>query len=325
MKNKNNVRKQRKHFHYIYKIHFLCGYPSGRYYLGKRTYYGPSIDDDKYTGSGTFCFAYFKKYGKIAGETYIKEILEINPSVEVNAEREKYWIGTKYKDDELCMNIISGGKGNSDHEVSCYLQDQYKKDINQYELDGTYIKTWHGVREAARELGIAKTGIQSVLSGKKPSAYNYIWKYYDGNTNNIQPHFSINPIIQYTKDGEYMTEYKNSSDANKHTNIDNGTILATCRGERISAGGYIWRFKGDPFDKYRTEKLNTTSKKGKYTDREIQQLDMQGNLIKLWKSVREVVDTLHIVESSIYCAAKGTRKSAGGYKWIFTDQIKKEV
>lgn len=82
-----------KMFHYIYKIIFLCGYPTGRYYLGKRTYHGENLQNDKYYGSGNFCKAYFKKYGAVYGETYIKEIIEINPSYNINKIREKAIIG----------------------------------------------------------------------------------------------------------------------------------------------------------------------------------------------------------------------------------------
>ena len=92
--NENKKRKrERPKFFYIYKIHFLCGYPSGRYYIGKRTYRGSEIKNDPYTGSGNFCKSYFKKYGEISGVTYIKEILEINPSNKINLKREKILIG----------------------------------------------------------------------------------------------------------------------------------------------------------------------------------------------------------------------------------------
>lgn len=85
-----NGRKVRTRFYYIYKISFLCGEPEGRYYIGKRTYFGSDIESDNYTGSGHFCSAYFKKYGSILGETYNKEILEINETQEINQEREIY-------------------------------------------------------------------------------------------------------------------------------------------------------------------------------------------------------------------------------------------
>lgn len=49
-----NGRKVRTRFYYIYKISFLCGEPKGRYYIGKRTYFGSDIESDNYTGSGRF-------------------------------------------------------------------------------------------------------------------------------------------------------------------------------------------------------------------------------------------------------------------------------
>jgi hypothetical protein len=79
--------------HYIYKIIFLRGYPTGRYYLGKRSYHGTDISKDRYTGSGNFPKEYFRIYGKREGDTYIKEIIEINPTVSINKDREKIIIG----------------------------------------------------------------------------------------------------------------------------------------------------------------------------------------------------------------------------------------
>lgn len=97
--------------HYIYKIHFLCGYPTGRYYLGKHT--GQIYDS--YAGSGKFCKSYYKKYGKIAGETYVKEILEINPDKKTNHDREIVVIGDLWKTDPLCMNQLPGGACDRNH------------------------------------------------------------------------------------------------------------------------------------------------------------------------------------------------------------------
>lgn len=41
--------------YYIYKIHFLCGFPTGRYYIGKHIHYG-TLDTDKYAGSRKFIY-----------------------------------------------------------------------------------------------------------------------------------------------------------------------------------------------------------------------------------------------------------------------------
>lgn len=99
--------------HYIYKITFLCGNPEGRYYIGKRSTFRVK---DGYTGSGNFCKTYFKKYGKLEGETYTKEILEYNSSKDANAEREAFYIGTLFETDPLCMNLCKGGYGGKTYE-----------------------------------------------------------------------------------------------------------------------------------------------------------------------------------------------------------------
>ena len=64
-------------YFYIYKIHFLKGFPAGRYYIGKRVYKGKDISNDKYVGSGNFCIAYFKKYRYLATDTILVFILNM--------------------------------------------------------------------------------------------------------------------------------------------------------------------------------------------------------------------------------------------------------
>lgn len=54
------------------------------------------------------------------------------------------------------------------------------KPVNQYSLDGTFIKTWIGASEAMKELGIDKSSIGRVCKGKKKSAGGYKWSYLNG-------------------------------------------------------------------------------------------------------------------------------------------------
>lgn len=51
------------------------------------------------------------------------------------------------------------------------------------------------------------------------------------------------PILQFTKDGEFVAEYPSGYSAYKLTNIHQTSISACCRGKLKSAGDYIWRFK----------------------------------------------------------------------------------
>lgn len=52
-----------------------------------------------------------------------------------------------------------------------------KKIVEQYTLDKQYIKSYLGVREAARQLNIEYTGIIKTCNGQQKSAGGYFWKY----------------------------------------------------------------------------------------------------------------------------------------------------
>lgn len=50
-------------------------------------------------------------------------------------------------------------------------------------------------------------------------------------------------VIQYTKQGEFVAEYKSAIEAKENTGIDNGHIGKCCNGQRKSAGGFLWEYK----------------------------------------------------------------------------------
>lgn len=51
------------------------------------------------------------------------------------------------------------------------------KPINQYDLEGNFIKTWNGASEAMKALGIDKSSIGRVCKGTKKSAGGFKWSY----------------------------------------------------------------------------------------------------------------------------------------------------
>lgn len=54
-------------------------------------------------------------------------------------------------------------------------------------------------------------------------------------------------VIQYNKKGDFLCEYESIHEASSETNIAYSSILEVCvrKGCRKTAGGYIWRLKGD--------------------------------------------------------------------------------
>jgi hypothetical protein len=97
---------------YIYKITLLKGDCSGMYYIGKHK---SKKLDDCYAGSGKIVQNYYKKYGKISGETYIKDIICLCDDMDDMNQKEREIIGENYRGgknyDPKCINLKRVGDG----------------------------------------------------------------------------------------------------------------------------------------------------------------------------------------------------------------------
>lgn len=51
------------------------------------------------------------------------------------------------------------------------------------------------------------------------------------------------PILQYSKSGDFIREWKSASEVERVLRINNGTINSCCRGRYKSAGGFVWQYK----------------------------------------------------------------------------------
>lgn len=51
------------------------------------------------------------------------------------------------------------------------------KQVNQYDLNGNFIKTWASISQINRELGFNSSHISQCCSHKRKKSHNYIWKY----------------------------------------------------------------------------------------------------------------------------------------------------
>ena len=50
------------------------------------------------------------------------------------------------------------------------------------------------------------------------------------------------PILQYTKDWEFIREWVSASEASKVLGINNGHIVSCCKGKLKSAYGFVWTY-----------------------------------------------------------------------------------
>jgi len=51
------------------------------------------------------------------------------------------------------------------------------KPINQYDLQGNFIRSWKSAREIERKLGLVHTGISQVCNGKYKQMWGFVWKF----------------------------------------------------------------------------------------------------------------------------------------------------
>ena len=50
-------------------------------------------------------------------------------------------------------------------------------------------------------------------------------------------------VCQYNLKGEFIAEFPSLNEAGRATNISSQNIGAVCRGKRMTAGGFIWKYK----------------------------------------------------------------------------------
>lgn len=63
--------------------------------------------------------------------------------------------------------------------VSKIAKDRCSKKVNQYDLQGQFIKQWFCMMDAERDCGINNAGISSCCKGKRKQAGGFIWRYAD--------------------------------------------------------------------------------------------------------------------------------------------------
>ena len=122
------------------------------------------------------------------------------------------------------------------------------------------------------------------------------------------------PIIQYTIDGERINEFSTAKEAENSTLIKSTLILSCCNKRIKMAGGYIWRYKGQE-DQYLEEK-DITPFSG---ERPVTQLSLTNEILGFYGSAKEAEEATGALRSKICMCCKGKRKTAGGYKWEYTD------
>lgn len=126
-------------------------------------------------------------------------------------------------------------------------------------------------------------------------------------------------IGQYNLNGEFIKKWDSITEAKKHIK---GDILSCCQHKQKTAGGFIWEYYIDTLNinvnltnKHTGVKKTDKWVKNKY--KPINQYDLEGNFIREWESMKQIVKELNYSQSGISNCCRGIYKQANNYIWKF--------
>lgn len=204
---------------------------NGKLYIGQhtRTMNPKDIDDSWYLGSGDALHMAIAKYGE---ENFTREIIyecESKPELDY---MEKVFISyyNAVKNEDF-YNIAGGGQGVGSGESHpmygrSHTSEAKRKisDAVRGERNPMYGKSH--TDETKKKISMSKVGISIPHTEE--------WNCKIGLSNS-------KPVAQYNKDGELIAVFKSRTEAEEITGIQHQCIGRCVKGERKTAGGYVWK------------------------------------------------------------------------------------
>lgn len=136
------------------------------------------------------------------------------------------------------------------------IKDNRNYFVYQFSENRELIHIYDSLKETSEITGYPYDNLRAAIKYKR--LYNgFYWSKTDDITEHINKEKYDNriKIDKYSLMGKFIGTYDSIVDGGKSIGKGKDTIqgiLKCCRGERIYAYNYIWRFHGEPFDKYNT-------------------------------------------------------------------------
>lgn len=206
----------------------------------------------------------------------------------------------------------------------------YRKNIavEQYNLNGKFIKEYSSATIACKETGINNSLIASCCRGQYNHAGEFQWKYKDDNKvigpiKIIKKH--MREILQYDLKGKFIKKYNSISEAERINNIT--SIFNSCNGMQPQAGGYIWLYADEKnIKKEIKERLNTIKEIETkiINSKKVFKYDIQGNILEIYESVKSCAKANNIDRNTISRCCNEQTILCNGYIYLYEDLNYKE-
>ena len=119
-------------------------------------------------------------------------------------------------------------------------------------------------------------------------------------------------ICQYNINGHFIKVWDSIQEASYYMGLSTSNISASLKQEVYKCGGYYWRYYTNE-----TSLKNITPPR---TKPRIGQYSKQGDLIKVWDSLKQIGENTDYNKTSINNNLMGRNKSAGGFVWRYIDE-----
>jgi hypothetical protein len=106
--------------------------------------------------------------------------------------------------------------------------------------------------------------------------------------------------------GEFVEAFDSALEAAEATPGNRAYITQCCKGKRVSSGGFLWAYKGDPVPVY-TKKYY----------KQVEQRSQAGDLIAVHQSLTHAQQASGVELHNISEACRGKSKTAGGFTWCY--------
>lgn len=235
---------------------------------------------------------------------------------EVIAKRNKAIIG-KPRSEETKRKISESNKHEKTEEHKQHVRqtmiDQFGYKIDQYSLDGEFIKSWDSISLAAEFYNLNTSAISGCCKQKYgyKTAGGFVWRFSGEN----YQYDDSKHIIQLDKDYNYVNEFKTLDDAclNIFGDISekNKMGITQCRGFHIkSYKGFVFIDKCDYVN-------NNYTKHKLLKKQKIIQKDLNGNIIKIFESSKDAEKQTGFGHKYILETCRGKRPNYKEFIWEF--------
>ena len=161
-------------------------------------------------------------------QAFLWEQIDTAESIDELAQKEVSYI-IEYNSKEKGYNKDRGGG--------------FQKTIYQYDLNGSYVKSYDDLSSAALSVNTSKQRISNACLGKNKLFGNYYWSYKYIESFVPETDFRKKIVLQYDMEDNYLNTFESVAMASKLTGLSKTCISRCCRGERQYSGGYKWKYK----------------------------------------------------------------------------------